>query len=132
MLSPKNLVLTCLIILAAGFAVGNVWFTAARSAIPVAIDGIMSFKEKRLEKHPGVDDVYLLTFEGGHGLQVDRAVYEAIPIGADLKKRSWQRSLVVDDRVIDLDWSIDALRMPWAMVLAFAVCLATGAVSRRL
>lgn len=117
--------------MAVGFSVANVWFTAARSTIPLAIDGVVSLKEKRLEKHPDVDDVYLLTFDGGRGLQVDRSVYEAVPVGADLKKRAWQKSLGVDDRVIDLDWSTDARRMPWAMALALVVWLATGAVSWR-
>ncbi len=131
MLSPKNVVVAGLVIMAAGFAFANVWFSAARSTIPIAIDGIASFKEMRLEKHPGVDDVYLLTIDGERVLQVDRAVHEAIRLGADLKKQPWQTSMDVNGRGVDLDWSTDARRMPWAMALAFVVCVTTGVVSWR-
>src|SRR5262249_19796733 len=63
----------------------NLWFTAARSLIPLAVNGRLTSKEKRPEKHPGNDDVYLLKVAGRRIVQVDEPIYDRVAEGAELK-----------------------------------------------
>jgi hypothetical protein len=61
--SLKSFVSVILLALAVVLAAGNVWFAAARSTIPLAIDAEVKRKEVRHEKHPPRDDVWILDLE---------------------------------------------------------------------
>lgn len=105
------------------FSVGNIWVTLARSTIPVSLSGTVTDKELREEKHPGVDDVYLVTFSDGRVIQVDRSVFVAARVGAPLEKEAWSRRLRTGEQDVDLDLSTDARRMFILMPLAAALVL---------
>lgn len=100
------------------FATGNLWFAAARSMIPLALNARIFTKERLPEKHKGVDDVYLLKVAGGKTLQVDQAVYEAVDEGESLQKSAWSTELQLDAERIELRWSPDMKGMSWVMPLA--------------
>ena len=60
MRSPRWWVLAVVVALAAA----NVWVTFRRSGIPASLDGTVDRIEVRPEKHPGLDDVHLVTIAG--------------------------------------------------------------------
>ncbi len=104
-----------------GLAAGNLWFTAARSTIPLALDADVVKREVRAEKHPGVDDVHLLHFTDGTLRQVDQPVYAVASHGARLQKTAGSRRLHIDGNGQDLIWSRDFVGMTRAMPLAIVL-----------
>jgi hypothetical protein len=100
-----------LLLLGAALVAGNLWYTAARSTIPLAVDGRIASREIRHEKHPGSDDVCLLTLDDGRVLHVDAEVYAALGDGQSVQKRAWERTLVHDGQPLPLNWSADARGM---------------------
>ena len=115
-----------LFLLGAALMTGNLWYTAARSTIPLAFDARVASREVRHEKHPGSDDVYLLRFEDGRTLHVDAAVFAAVDVGQQLHKSSWQRTLDLDGKPLQLDWSADARGMWSTMSVALVALLGVG------
>lgn len=108
-------------------ALGNLWFAAERSTIPRALDGSVVHREIRREKHRGIDDVYLLTFDNGTVIQVDEPVYREVDIGDSVRKSSWSRRIRISGREVSLTWSKDvagmAISMPLIMLLLIAAAL---------
>lgn len=117
--------MTSLLFLGAALGGGNIWFAAARSTIPLHVDGVVAHKELRLEKKVGVDDVPMLQMDAGRWIQVDRAVYELISEGSRLSKRAWSHSLRVDAADADLAWSRDSRRLAVVMPLSGLIMLLT-------
>lgn len=101
-----------------------------RSTIPIELDARVVTKERRPEKHRGIDDVYLLDLAGGGRLQVDQLVYDFVPEGAALRKRAWSMQLHSGDEVLALQWSFDVRGMLWVMpmivVTMVALCVLSG------
>jgi len=120
---PRAYSLGILLLLGLALAQANLWIAAARTTIPLALDGQVREKERRLEKKPGVDDVCLVTLDDGTSFQVDIAVYDAIIPGCTLNKDAWSRQLHVDGVTVDLDWSLDFRRMLWTMPAAVLVLI---------
>jgi hypothetical protein len=120
-----------LLVLGMAFAVGNLWYTAARSTIPLELNGTIVTKQRRAEKWPGVDDVYLLNLNSGRRVQVDREVFDAVAERQTIRKQPWERTLEADGRTVPLDWSADLRGMLWAMPLTLLVCVAVGVMWRR-
>src|SRR5581483_9820942 len=116
-----------LLLVAFVLAAGNVWFTMARSAIPLRLDAVATSKEVRQEKHPRRDDVWLIGLEPAGVIQVDEAVFDQVVVGERLIKQRWSRTLRCDEREVELDWSAEARGMWWAMPLAVAVIIAAAA-----
>ncbi|MBX9789319.1 MAG: hypothetical protein K2Y37_10420 [Pirellulales bacterium] len=112
-----------LLLVGAALVAGNLWFTAARSTIPLALDGRVAAREVRHEKHPGKDDVCLLHFEDGRTLHVDTAVFAAVDVGQWLYKTAWQHSLDRHGANVPLDWSADARGMWPTMGVALVTLL---------
>lgn len=106
-----------LLILALGFAALNLIATWHRSLIPLALDGTISAIEVRPEKHPGIDDVWLVTI-GNRRLHVDAATGRALSEGAQVAKPAWGRRLTVDGAALPLAPSRDARAMLAVMPLA--------------
>ena len=102
-------------------ATGNVWVTAARSTIPLTIDAEVIGKETRHEKHPGFDDVHLLTLSDGRTLQFDTPVFTELSEGEPLSKQAWEYSLEHGGQRTALGWSEDFYGMRWAMSLAMGL-----------
>jgi hypothetical protein len=127
----KAISIFLLLSLAALLAAANVWYTAARSTIPLALDTTVLSKEVRREKHAGKDDVFLLELEGLGQIQVDREIYESIAIGETLKKEGHSRELRHDDQSLILHWSRDYQGMLAAMPLCMVALAALLAVSIR-
>lgn len=113
-----------LLVLGVAFAGGNLWFTAARSTIPLELNGTIVSKQRRTEKWRGVDDVYLLALDSGRRVQVDAAVFDAVAERQSIRKQPWDRTLEADGQTIPLDWSADVRGMLWAMPLTVLVCVA--------
>jgi len=129
----KGFSVLALVLLGVLFAAGNLWFSAVRSTIPLQLNGRATHKEHRLEKTPGVDDVFLITFDNDHRIQVDAPIYEAIELNRLVRKDAWSRKLEIDGKFIDVDWSTDYYRMLWAMplvVLLFIVLAILALMNR--
>ena len=120
--------LNCLIFI---LGYGNVRYSAQRSMIPVAVEGVVTGLETRKEKHPGKDDVYLVRVEGGKGdisiRQVDELVYQELNVGDQIFKLAGQRSLVINQSSLPLRFSEDFWGMVYAMPMAVVLGLATSA-----
>jgi len=114
-----------LCILGCLLAVANLWYTAVRSTIPIAIDGIIEGHEKRLEKKPGVDDVFIITMDGGWAFQVDAAIFDATDVSAVLHKNPWSSELSINSEMHRIDWSTDFRRMCIVMPIACLAMIAT-------
>ena len=123
-----------LLLIATALAAWNIWISAERSTIPLALDANVASLEVRREKHPGKDDVYLLQLEPPRSLVVDQAVLQSVTAGDHLKKEAWAESLQIGDQNVPLNWSRDARGLVIAMPLLLVIHLlaAGGAlVSRR-
>jgi len=119
-----------LLVIALLLAAGNLWFTAARSTIPLAIDNVVVAKEIRHEKHPPRDDVCLLHLQSGRALHVDAALFDAVAKGATLHKLAWSDVLVHDGRELKLALSIDFVGMTRVMPGLFLILCVTGLALR--
>lgn len=110
-------------------AIANLWFTAARSLIPLAVDATLVSKERRPEKHARIDDVYLLTLAGGRTIQVDEAIYDSVAEGEELRKAAWSNHLQSGTETIRLQFARDFWRMLWVMpatiIAAVVLCVLT-------
>lgn len=124
MLSRKVIPILLLFALAALLAGANIWFTAARSTIPLDLDTKILGKEVRLEKHEGQDDVCLLDLENIGWVQVDREIYDAVAIGETFHKQRLARELQHGDKVLSLHWSRDHQGMLFAMPICLAILAA--------
>jgi hypothetical protein len=120
------------------FAHANVWFAAARSTIPLALHGQVTQRLRLTEKHPGLDDVYVVALDSNQRIQVDGRVYDAMRLNQSINKRAWSRTIEVEGRPLDLDWSADFRGMAWAMplltiilVLYAGLAVRSGRVSTR-
>ena len=92
------------------FAAAGARALAARSTIPVAIDAEVTSVEVREEKHPGVDDVWLVGLDDGtHHL--DAAVARTVQVGDRVVKERFSRTLLVDGEPVALRLSDDARMM---------------------
>jgi hypothetical protein len=118
-----------LFLLGVTLAVANVWFAAARSTIPLRLDGKVAAKRQLREKHTGKDDVYLLELNQRGRVQVDKLVFDAVNEGERIRKESWSRQLDHDGHTTDLEWSTDLHGMLWTMSGSLIVMLATLAVA---
>ena len=120
-----------LLILGAAFAVGNVWFFAVRSTIPLQLNGQVTHKDRLNEKILGVDDVYLITLDDGPRIQVDGPIYEAVVLNREVRKDAWSRKLEADGKTIDIDWSRDFNGMIWAMPFVLLLFVLLGILTLR-
>lgn len=127
--SPKSIAAVLLLTLGLGLAGANVWFTAARSTIPLRLEGTVTNTEVRREKHPGRDDVFLIKLQSQPAIQVDEPVYRAMAIGQRVAKPRWSRQLRIDDRTLPLAWSRDCGGMIASMPMVLLVLAGTMAAA---
>jgi hypothetical protein len=127
LLSHKPLALSLLFVTALAFSAGNLWFAAARSTIPLALNGLVLEKRTLPEKHPGLDDVLMLDLSANRTIQVDREVFRVVAVGDRIQKERWNRDLLINNQPAKLAWSADLLGMCTVMpsvLLIFAVTIA--------
>lgn len=122
---PKLLTIAGLLVLACVLATANIWFAAARSTIPLRLDAEVQSKRRLMEKHRGVDDVYLLYLNRQRTLQVDKAIFESVAAGSRIRKTAWSRQFEHDGEVVDLNWSADFRGMLKTMPGIIVVILGT-------
>ena len=115
----RDLPAAVLLALAVALAVVGTWAAFARSLIPIAVDGEVTHHEVKHEKHPGVDDVYLVRIDSGRQLVVDREVGRAIRAGDVVSKHRWSTTLTTPRGEVALAASRDANAM--VLVLPAAV-----------
>ena len=104
------------------FAGVGAWSAWARSSIPMAIDAEVTSLEVRTEKHPGVDDVWLVGLDG-ETHHLDAAVARRLPVGARVSKDRFARAMTVDGDRVELAPSDDAGAMTWISAGTAAVAL---------
>ena len=124
--SHRSLSIIVLVLLGASFAGANLRFTAARSTIPLDLHGEVVWKQRLMEKTPGVDDVYLVTLDSNRRIQVDGPVFDALVLNRSIDKCAWSRTLESDGRMIEIVWSPDFHGMAWAMPLTVVLVLLHG------
>jgi hypothetical protein len=106
------------------FILANIWVTANRSLAMRSMEGVVTGMDRRLEKHPGEDDVFLLAWDGGPMVQVDSTLFERLHLGAIVGKEAWSMSIRVDGRQQELSlsrdfWGMLALALPAVIVLLY-------------
>ena len=127
--SPKSISILAILLLGVLFAGGNLWFTAARSTIPLRMSGTITRKQRLIEKTPGVDDVFIITLGGNRQFQIDGHLFDAIGLGQFVRKTALSRTLEIDVRTFNLAWSRDFRGMMWAMPLTLVICIALGVMA---
>lgn len=119
MRSPSTYLLTLVAVL----ALGNLWCTFHRSGIPVSLTGRVEAVEVRREKHPGLDDVHLVTI-GGRQIHLDAEVAAHLAEGEAVRKAAWSRHMETRGGSLAVVPSRDFLRMALAMPLVAMLALA--------
>ncbi len=134
MLSSKLWPLAGLLLIAVALAAGNLWFTAARSTIPLALNSKIVELEIRNEKHPGFDDVFFIHLDDGRRLHVDRPVFQSVKVGDLVQKPSFEHVLNIARNgeplpPVELTPSADHSGMHTVMPLALGVAIALAGVA---
>jgi hypothetical protein len=99
------------------------WTFVARSSLPLALDGTVTSVEVRHEKHPGVDDVWMVALDDRAPRHLDRAVARLLEPGDEVRKDRWSGTLRVAGTAHDVGPSRDArvfLGLSPVLVLAVA------------
>ena len=106
-------------------ALGNLFSTLHRSAIPLGLEGTVSRVELRHEKHPRVDDVHLVWL-GGRAVHLDPAIAEQLRAGDRISKKPGQAHLPTPRGPLRLPLSRDFKGM--AVLMPLMVLIAAGLV----
>lgn len=125
-----------MVLLLAGLAcvAGTLWVSATRTLRGVAVDATLLRRERRTEKHPGLDDVVLWHLSDGatHQVrQVTDVLDERVPRGAHLRKARFDAALEVDGVRTDLPSSDDFDGARRAAPLSVLALLLVAAGARR-
>ncbi len=108
------------------FAMANVWVTAGRSTIYYSLDGTVTAMDRRLEKHPGLDDVYLISINSRAWIQIDKGLFDQLHIGSQLTKERWSKQIEVEGQSSRLEYSSDLVGMVRALPLICAILIGYG------
>lgn len=115
-----RLTIASLLTIGLALCLGNIWYAAARSTIPLSLKGTVTKKQVGTEKHPGVDDAYMITLDSRQTLCIDKLPFDAMATGDAIEKKAWQRELQVVGNAVGLKWSQD--------FYGIAGCMAAAAV----
>ena len=126
MRSPDQRARVALLLLGVAFAAVAVGATVSRSLIPRSIDSTVHRVEVRQEKHPGVDDVWLVHLDDQGAVHVDAATARRLEKGMNLRKGAWDTNVRAGDQAIPLTLSSDARAMLWVMPLTVISAVAAG------
>ena len=106
------------------------WSLAARSTIPLPLDGTVTRIELRHEKHPGVDDVWMVSVDGEQR-HLDTAVAHLLEVGDLVTKDRWDTRLSVNGEERSLHLSGDSRAMLWLAPVVALIALALAVPRRR-
>ena len=124
--TARRTVVALFVTLAVIFAVLAAWSLAARSAIPLNLHGTVTQVEVREEKHPGVDDVWMVYIDDDPR-HLDAELAADLEVGDRISKDRWETDLVVNDAARELTLSDDARAMfgvaPLSVLLATLLAL---------
>jgi len=109
------------------FAALAAWSLAVRSTIPIPLDGTVTSIETRQEKHPGVDDVWLVAIDGDQR-QLDSEIAEGLSVGDHVAKERWDTRLELNGEARSLHLSDDSRAM---LFLAPILALTAAALALR-
>ncbi len=85
------------------------------------MNAVVTNKQIGTEKHPGVDDVYLITLDDSSSIRIDGDLFEKITSGDRLSKQAWQNEIDIAGRTERLEWSRDFYGLLWCMLLAIVI-----------
>lgn len=111
MRSPRFWAAATLVVVGLAFAALAAWSLVVRSTIPIEVDGTVTGIELRHEKHPGVDDVWMVSIDGAAPRHLDRDVVSLLTEGAQVRKDAWDTTLLVDGERHVVRLGDDARRM---------------------
>lgn len=103
------------------FCVANLWYAASRSTIPLNLDGTVTAKRVGTEKHPGLDDAYMVAVNHGALICIDKLPFDAVEIGDYVTKRAWESELRVSGDIVSLTWSRDFHGLVWWLLAAVVI-----------
>jgi len=119
-------VVLLLVSMAVVFVALAAWSLSARSAIPLELSGTVTQVEVREEKHPGVDDVWVV-YVDGDPRHLDAELAADLEVGDRISKDRWDTGLVVNGTTRGLSLSDDARAMfgvgPLAVLLVTLLAL---------
>lgn len=123
-----------LLLVALALAAVNLWCTAARSTIPLALNGKILELEIRNEKHPGFDDVFFILLDDGRRLHVDRPVFQSVEVGDLVEKPRFEHVLKISRKgeklsPVELTPSADHRGMHTVMPIALGVAIALAGIA---
>jgi hypothetical protein len=102
----------------------------ARMLVPYAIDGRVERLNER-NHNSGGSDVWLLELADGRNYFIDETAARALPVGSDISKDGWSRTIDVDGDSRPIGWSRESAGpILWGFVVAVA-SVAIAAVSPR-
>lgn len=116
-----RLTIATLFIIGLGLCLGNIWYAATRSTIPLSLKGTVTKKQVGTEKHPGVDDAYMITLDSRQTLCIDKLPFDAMATGDAIEKKAWQRELQVGAKAVGLQWSQDFYGIVGCMAAAMVI-----------
>lgn len=130
MRSRERFAAAALLALVVGFVATAVGAVVHRSLIPRSLHATVTAVEVRHEKHPGIDDVWLLHLDG-EPVHVDARTAQRLSEGSRVRKEAWQESLTVDGEARPLELSDDARAMLKVMPVIVLAALASLASTMR-
>lgn len=105
-------------------ALVNIASTFHRSGIPLALSGRVERVDVRGEKHPGLDDVHLVTI-AGRTTHLDAGVASQLRVGDVVSKGAWSTTIATPRGQVELVLSQDfrrmAVSMPLILLLVFVL-----------
>lgn len=91
-----------LLALGVALAVVGIAVPLLQTLIPRRVDGTVTRVDVRYEKHPGSDDIYVVTIGGHRPLVVHREVGRRLVEGEHVEKERFSRTLRQGDRTLRL------------------------------
>jgi hypothetical protein len=128
----KSIAFASLLAIGGLLAAGNLAAAWSRSAIPWQLDGRITRKEVRHEKHPPRDDVCLLHFDSGLVLHVDQTLFDAIEEQDQISKMAWSNRLSRNGQPVGLNLSPDFSGLTRTMPLVLAAIAISGLMALRM
>lgn len=119
-----------LLVLAGLLCLGNLWYTLARSTIPLHLKGEVSDIDVLSYDEDPANDIYILHI-GKAEIQVDKAIAERFSVGSDYEKGIGSRCIKELEKMPlrpQRCRPINPSRDFWGMVLTMPVVLGAGAM----
>ncbi len=84
--------------------------------LPLGLNGQVSGMRVGTEKHPGIDDAYVITLDDARELRIDGDLFHALAQGDQLSKQPGKTDLKKNGQPMPLAWSRDVHGLLWCMM----------------